>query len=314
MKKPPKRQHLIPSSYLEWFWVKRNGRETELFIIDLKENWKIRKDISWNLTIEKDFYTLEWKNWEKDYWIENFFANFVEWDIKRIIFKINNKEDITIEEKLYIARFVVFQEMRSKPRRIQDSKWNWDFIKLSLDSIYKHLNTEEDRFESMRKTMMEHEDYDPSLTEFRGWCKKFENNEKILFENKRELLSMIKIAPEIADLLMKRQWIFWHISDDRSFVTSDYPVYLDSKFTTWFFSSPWYLNAEYVWIPISRWCYLQMKEFIGYQYRPIHQDLTDLKYIKGFNFLTSHLSHRWIIWSSQSLLESIWKRYFTPRK
>lgn len=309
-KNPPKRQHLVPSSYLEWFWILPNWRDTELFILDLRNNGAIREDISWNLTIERDFYTLCLENWEKDYSIEEFFADFVEKDIKPIINKINNRENITFEDKLYLAKFVVFQEMRSKPRRIQDSKWNWDFIRLSLDWIYENLQTDEERFESLKLTLMENLWYKPTLKEYKEWSKKYENNEKILFENKNNLIAMIQIAPEIADIIMKRQWVFWHIPNNRSFLVSDYPVYLDSKELKWPFSSPWYLTAEYVWMPISKSCYLQMKEFIWEQYIPIHQDIPDLKFIKGFNYLTFHQAHRSIISCSKELLSFYKNRYF----
>lgn len=300
------RQHTVPSSYLQWFWNKPNWRKTELFILNIK-NWNINPTFSWDVTIEKDFYTLFLENWEKNYFIEDFFSNTIEKSIPKIVNKINKMEKLTNQDKIDLSEFIAFQEMRSITRREIDSPQEWNLLKLAIRSIFENLEEYNERKDSLKRFLKLNYDYSATEVELDDFIFKADNWEDILFEpRKHNMQVMLKLAPRIAEIIRMRQWIFLHSSKDRPFIVSDFPVYLRPLWDwKWFLSSPWYLTTEFIWFPISRNCYMIAWNKIWFHQIPFHSDISDLGMIKQFNLQTAYLTSKSLIWCNDKLLKKI---------
>lgn len=300
------KQHTVPSSYLKWFWDKPNWRKTELFVLNIK-NWNINLTFSWDVTIEKDFYTIFLKNWEKDYLIEDFFSNTIEKTIHKIIDKINKRETLTNQEKIDLSEFIAFQEMRSIKRREIDSPQEWSFLKLVIRSIFENLEKHIERKDSLKKFLKSYYNYSATENELEEFISKANNWEEIIFEPRiHNIRIMLELAPRMAKIIRMRQWIFIHSSKERPFIVSDYPIYLhplwDGK---WIRSSPGYGTTEYIWFPISKTCYMILWNMIWIHQIPSHQDIQNLWMIKMFNLQTAYWTSKSLIWCNDKLLKRI---------
>lgn len=300
------KQHTVPSSYLKWFWNNSNWRKTELFVLNIK-NWNINLSFSWDLTIKKDFYTIFWENWEKNYVIEDFFSNTIEKSIPQIVNKINKRENLINQEKIDLSEFIAFQEMRSITRREIDSPQEWNLLKLAIRCIFENLEDENERKDSLKNFLKFNYNYSATKEELNDFILKTENWENILFEpRKHNMQIMLKLAPKIAEIIRMRQWIFFHSSKKRPFIVSDYPVYLNPLWDwKYFFSSPWYLTTEFIWFPISRNCYMVAWNKIWFHQIPFHNNIQDLWIIKMFNLQTAYLTSKSLIWCNDKLLRKI---------
>lgn len=300
------KQHTVPSSYLKWFWNTLNWRKTWLFVLNRK-NWNIALTTSWNLTIEKDFYTIFWENWEKNYIIEDFFSKTIEKTIPIIIEKINKKETLTNQDKIDLSEFMAFQEMRSITRRKIDSPQEWDVLKLAIRWIFENLKEYNERKDSLKRFLKSNYNYNATEKELEDFIFKADNWENILFEpRKHNMMIMLELAPKIAKYIRIRQWSFCHSSKERPFIVSDFPIYLHPLWNwKWLLSSPWYLTAKFIWFPISRNCYMIAWDKIWFHQIPFYTNITDLWMIKMFNLQTAYLTSKSLIWCNDKLLKKI---------
>lgn len=301
----PVRQHTVPCSYLQGFWKKPNWRDTELFMLNVQD-WKPMKGKASSMTIINDFYTLKWVNGEKNYMIEDFFACYVEKGFSKVVAKIEKKENLTNDEMEYISQFIIFQEMRSKRRR------DWDieqtFVSMFIREIVVHCETQEDRLMGIKNALKEYYTYTATDDEALIMLEKFHKQEKILFEPREHFMKeMITVAPGIAKYIRMKQWVFLHAPKNRSYIVSDYPIYLHA-WDKCLFWSPWYGTADFVWFPISKKVYLMPWDMVGIHQAPWHKLVKDCKIVQLLNYCTAYLTDRWLIWEDGALLSSVHKK------
>lgn len=304
----PIKQHTVPCSYLQGFWDAPNGRKTPLYMLDVKTGDTISA-VSGNMTMEKDFYTIYGKNWEKDYSIEKFFGAAIESKIPWLVQKISDFGTLSKEEIKTLSEFVTFQEMRSTSRRKWDGIQEWEMIAHSIRTIQYNLHTLEEQKQSLARFLQEYFHYTAKDAELTDMISRVENWEKITFESRNQTLAMmLSLAPEMARILRSRQWVFLHSTKQHPFIVSDYPIYLQAiSNVPSFWSSPGYATADFISFPISKHCYLMAWDLIWDHQLPHHVRVSDPKIIRMFNGCTAWWTDRWLIGSSDLLLKSIHK-------
>lgn len=305
-KKLKEKQHTVPSSYLQGFWNIPNWRKTELFMLNV-QNQKLNKTLSWTVTMEKDFYTIFWKNWERDLTIEDFFSNTIEKEIPLIVKKIKRKDSLNKKDKVNLANFIAFQELRSITRREIDTQQNWDFLKMAIRSIIQNLENHHDRKESLQRFIKKHFNYDLQNIEADNYIQSTIKWENIQFEPRlNNMVNMLELAPKIWEIIYSRQWFFIHTPKDRPIIVSDYPIYLHPLWNSkWIFNSPGFLTTDFIGFPISKNCYMICWEILRKQQIPIHTNISDIKMIRLFNYQTAYYTNKNILWCNDKLLNRI---------
>lgn len=305
----PKKQHQVPCSYLKWFWGKDFWRETEIFLYDIKTK-KWRYDKIKNITVEKDLYTLE-INWKKHYEIEKFMWDNIE-KIWKIITKIDNKEILNENEILKISYFVAMQELRSKTRWGIEIDNDNDILHFYIRWIYEHCDNKKDRLKALKNTLKEYFSNYQFYDSYEKILNKFENNETINFSNKNNnIKNIIKKWPFIASILLSYSRIVFQVSDNNSFITSDYPIYLQEP--KWFKNTPFsvgFWTADFIWIPLSKKSYLYMSysgdsKINDHKVKNLYQNINDNKIIKMLNWCTCVGTDRFIIWENEEIVSLI---------
>ena len=106
-KQNPIRQHYIPRVYLKNFTNENN----QIWIYDKLER-TVKPSSPRNTTVIKHFYTIIDTEGKKDYSIEKFFE-YIEGKIDKVLLKIVNEEELTIEDKEQLSYFIAFLEKRT---------------------------------------------------------------------------------------------------------------------------------------------------------------------------------------------------------
>jgi len=314
----PKRQHTVPCSYLRWFsnnpYEWDNGRSSIVYTYDIKEEkWMYRSVDS--ATIQKDIYTLVDKEWSKSYFVEDFLGERIE-KIAHIIEKIDKKENLQQSEIEQLALFITFQEMRSQSRREIDKSNDEDLLKHILNSCFSHCNNQTDLEQSIANSVATYFPDCKLECSIQDVIEKFPKGEKIsLNTQNRSIRNMMAMAPEMAKLLIMRPWLIMHISGTRSFITSDYPLYLDWERNAIY--SPGYGTADHIEMALSKKSYLIMyspfDKGLDFHWKEphtvknIYQDVVDPKLIRLMNYATAYATNRRLIGNDKELVESIHK-------
>src|ERR1700677_4277820 len=106
MGKNPKRHHFLPKSYLDGF-----ARDGFVWLYDRRKN-EYRRQQPLNTAVIGNYYVFENKEGEKDYSLESYFSK-IEGSAKSTIKKLEAKEEISPEERLYLAHFIALLMVRS---------------------------------------------------------------------------------------------------------------------------------------------------------------------------------------------------------
>jgi len=106
MGKNPKRHHFLPKSYLDGFC-----RDRYLWLYD-RNREEFRNQQPLNTAVIGNFYTIENTEGEKDYRLQGFFSK-IEGSAKSTIRKLQARETISPEERLYLATFISLLMVRS---------------------------------------------------------------------------------------------------------------------------------------------------------------------------------------------------------
>ncbi len=186
----PINQHYLPRVYLNCF----SDPEKRVWVYD-KETCRCERKSTKTIACEHHLYT-NLQNDKEDYSIENWLGQ-IETKYGRIIPKVRNKEEISVEEKRSLAQFIATQKVRvpaSHDKMKTDGKEFLNFICKSLQD---------------NKMFPDAEKIGHSLnfTKEAMWY--------VLFQ------SANAITPLFADMF----WRFVHVSDG-SLVTSDNPVFV----------------------------------------------------------------------------------------
>lgn len=294
-----KKQHVVPKIYLKWFCNKK----WLLNFFD-KQTWEYKEQTPEKVWRINHFYTLFWKNWEKDFTIEDFFWKEIENDIWKVFSKIENKEFLLKDDKDKLAKFITFQFLRTEVFRNwvnkdikYDMEWNHSIICSNDEYLNAHINKYEE------KTW---EIFPLSKDEYKNIYKNYE----LKISNTPSLKSMIELSNKLYPLFRNKNWYFFISPDNSNFITSDNPFFTinisnkKSPFGSW-----WFLNK-------SLWSYITITKniclhfdwnLIKWEWNIIYTKI-DRNSIKSYNSLIASCSYRYIIWKDRKLIESIIKR------
>lgn len=202
--KGPTRQHTVPKLYLKNFDI--DGLKS-LYVFDKKKG-KLYKNSIKNISVTKDFYTLE----ENDsYKWENFYAKEVEPDFERalskLIFKTSSvlvKEGASVlqeETKKILAKGMVHQLYRGKVARQDENR-------RSKELLPKVIEKGKRRFRKNKKAVM--------------FLEKFQVNESFF----KEIYARIAMGDHknLDMFFLDQIWIVYKSNAEDLFITSDNPV------------------------------------------------------------------------------------------
>ncbi len=314
---PPIRQHTVPCSYLSWFSDVPSWRDSVIEIYDIKKQETRTSKVS-GVTIEKDFYTLYDDDWNPDYRIEHFFAEYVESGIRDIVDKIEKHKWLSLNDRKYLSEFIAFQEMRSTFRRNWDWKQKAKMVELIWKSYLENMDEWEER--SIRFTKNLKEELWISISNEKGIeiLQKIYNWEDFEIIDKEWSIRNLWLAPEIAELILHRKWFFIEAPKWGRFITSDYPVFLkwDPTFSNFYGVGYW--TAIYIGFPISKNVYLMAQDLQASIVDPEYLKFIEPNMIRELNLCTAQWGHKWIMWPNKKYLEVIFQRVisrnFTHRK
>lgn len=244
----PIKHHTVPVNYLKYFSDDSSKwRESQVYVYDVKQK-KWRYSIVWNLTVEKNFYTLEHDDWTKSYEIEKFLGAYID-TIPSVISKIDNKEILTEVELIELSYFIVAQELRTQSNRNQHNDDLSKILKMELDAIFYNLSNREDRLESIKKSCYINHNIVINDEKTKEIYLAYESWKKIFLDDKKwSIESMMSLILWMQKYVYGRAWVIVHTNDDinMSFVTSDFPLFfswwitngLERMYTWWFATTP----------------------------------------------------------------------------
>lgn len=201
----PIKQHYVPKVYLKYF----TNEDGYLNIYDLKKD-QIRKQTPKKTALVRHFYTVD-VDGKNDYTIENIMAREVETLYDPVICKIENKEPLTVEDKLNLATFIAFQYLRTPTRRNNYNHMIERFQKDRNKIIFelKKVNGQLDHLgeKEIEKTgeIIMNEDYDVNVSK----------HESLNF--------MLNHVGEMSLMLSNHNLLILEASKKSEFITSDNP-------------------------------------------------------------------------------------------
>lgn len=257
----PKRQHIVPASYLRNFSFKKNIKDTSSFVYTLIKGHDEISELSVkDVAVEKNFYTLD--NLKDKYYWEKYYSGFPEQTLssvcKRLI-QYGNSYNVLMKPPLLLdldiadlSKALTYQMLRDNSSR---SFMN-AVIENNIDLIVRGIKQKCINKNGIILTADAIE-------------KSIKNNLKLAFA---ESSLSPKLIARIARILSNRYWFLIKIQDEREFITSDKPVLFLNNFRGVSFLDDNFDGLQnphiQVWFPIS-------PKIAVYS---IHKDIICLKY------------------------------------
>lgn len=293
-----KHQHIVSKVYLKWFC-----NEKLLSFYDRKTG-RYKEQRPYTTGRIKHFYTIIWKDWEKDFLIEDFFWKEIENSIWDVFSKLNRQEHLEKKEKDSLMWFVIFQYLKTEVFRnkvnksIKDTmEWQHSIICSNDDYLNEHIKKYENKI--WLKFPLTKEEYKNMY--------KYFNIEPI---NIISIKKMFKLSEVLYPLFRSQNWFFYVAPKWSSFITSDNPFsIIDIWDESWPFGLWWFLS-ENLWsyIPLTKSICLHFDWSITeWEWKMVYVN-TNKRKMKSYNALIANNSHRYIIWKDKKLIESIVKR------
>jgi hypothetical protein len=210
-----KRQHYIPSSYLE-AWCDKNspsGQKPYLWLIS-KDGIEIKKKAPEKIFFESDFYTIKAKNGERDLQIEYTLSRLEDKFSRIRKHALNQRKPITPEEHLYLCLFTAAMFSRTKAF----GEYNSGQWKRVLDMAEKVKTSVENASSEQRKRMIT--SLSSPITN---------NQSRVTIEEVREIVDnpIQSLLPEYVEILgpefLEMPFIIFHTENETGFITSDNP-------------------------------------------------------------------------------------------
>jgi hypothetical protein len=200
----PKNQHIIPQCYLKQFVDPNTPSDQEPYVwIFDRGKKKGKKKAPKNILSEKDFYTLKIKDGEKDYSIEESFAQLESEYSSVFEKKIKRKIPLGNYDHAVLCAFVAAMLQRTVKQKENIEGFIDELIKVTED-VEKAHGLKPKKSSELRK---EKED--------------------------AHKLSIIQTIPDIARILQKMNLAFFCANKRDSFITSDAPCFLFNEKLQW---------------------------------------------------------------------------------
>lgn len=213
--------HYVPRFYLKSFSIP----EKEGFVCAYERNKNPFTTNIKNIASERNFYNFTNKfTMEEDDSVEKMFSQ-IEGDASSIINKIINQDNFNISEneKIRLAFFIAFLAVRNLSHRLKQQNLEIEMRKKLL-KIYAQ---NEDWFKKMirkkepQKSDSEIEDLRKTILNFdKHFILKMKDGEAYFLKNS------LLMAPDLANVILQKNWHIIKSSGSRVFITSDNPVTL----------------------------------------------------------------------------------------
>lgn len=210
----PIRQHHVPRLYLKNFSFAKNN-SLKVYARE-KINGNVFETNIEDIAVEKNFYTVS--QFSDKYIWEKLYANIIEPQMSKLLTTITAKDSnplivdnaaiIQDEEKCILANCLIYQMMRSKNFREYELKLYEEIAPQILDQISED-------FSVSGKSELAHKVNQISL-----------DDENIFKSVAFNIAIDEKRINKFASILYNKAWLFYHISGDRQFITSDNPIML----------------------------------------------------------------------------------------
>lgn len=201
----PKKQHYVPQVYLQNF----KDDDGYIYIYDIEKD-QFRRQTPQNAGYNKHFYTVEIDG-EKDYFIEQFLSHHVDSKYSDVIKKIENGEDLALEDKQNLALIIAFQHLRTPSQRENYNNMVDSAVKQInkiMFSYKKQLNAKigvtDEEYELLKNTI-ENENY------------------SVIAPKEHSLALMLDFAEEMANMLLNHNIAILECGKNTQFITSDNP-------------------------------------------------------------------------------------------
>jgi hypothetical protein len=291
----PKRHHFLPESYLKGF-----ARDGSLWLYD-RERKEFRRQTAHNTAIIRYYYAFENKEGERDYSVEEFLS-VIEGKAKKTILKLESRDPITPEERLYLAHFITLLMVRTPRFHCEANQM--------ADAAAKHLVKHAiPTVEAAAKLLRQH-GHKKGATEITPESMfKFIRNEEFKVEMNRDFVvgAMLDQAEKATLEVAMMDWMVVHAALGSAFVTTDAPIgfivpdeYRQSGEPVLGLASPKVTKI----VPLSQAVALLIgRHGGGFGHFEAHRDQ-----IRDLNILVATECHAYVIGRDEALVRSVVKQ------
>lgn len=287
----PRKHHYISQFYLRWFSFNSEGINPQCFFYHIPNDSSVLPSNIENIASQRDLFALTLANGEKDYSLEKDFSiqetSFAS-NLESIIEKIKSNGKFVPEEENILIDLMLFQLKKSIVVSTQ--------YKQKTETMKQEINKEVD--EKFPKHRLLKEDFD-------RWMK----NSAILTLKEWWLEKEFE-KYDMKGLLLDRNRYFFQITDhNKSFVTSDMPLYR--------YNNPW--ESDWVANPNTQIIFPLSAKIL----MVIHKDwkrrekitINDNEFVKKANGMIISNASNFIIWNNQKLIQKMkeWKNGWTKK-
>jgi hypothetical protein len=295
----PKRQHYVPQLSLRYF-TDNSG----LFWVFDRDTKEYRQQNPVNTAIQCHYYTYRDENGDKNFNIENGFAE-LEGMTKPIIDKIDVQDNITENEKVILANFISFQYCRVPAFE----KFTNELRDKTLREEFKNLNSSKKQVESSIEKYEKETGKKADVTPEEIIDVVQNDKYDIVFHREQSIRSMLMLGSRLIDIILQIDWLFIKAPRDTSFIINDNPFLLlppkDYKSTSLYDAGVGIITpgAEKVFPLTSNTCLVML----DHGKRIMKLDV-DNKVVWEINCAIAANSDRFVISPDKLLLEKIVKK------
>lgn len=302
-----KKHHTVPCIYLSGFVNKIDKLKYRKSLIHMydRKNWNFHHIPIEDITVIKNYYTIEDMNWEKTDIIEKIIWNEIESKIWKVIKKINNSEKLNTYDEEILLNFISLQ----KTRTYADIEWRKKTI-LKLSKflfMQKYINGWIEEYKNtLNKIWKFNELSEQEIVDNYNYLIKWEYDAEIT-SNWYIMWKMIESYEITFNYLKNFKYVIFTAPANKNFITSDDPFYMDApdenRYMWWvWFLTPWVK----IFFPISRTRFIMFSHssniIMSWKYVKIDNIL-----LKNLNLFTCNNSYRYILWTNKEQLSKLVK-------
>lgn len=212
----PIRQHTVPESYLKRF----AGEDGMLHLFDRRTK-QFRREKPKQISVIKDYYTVEGEGGSKSYEIERNLAEGIENDIAPVFERLSNGDTLQTDDLAKLHAFMAIQSTRGPAFR--DAVENVESA--MLNEIYHMMFADKDRLSQVMKTAGPLPEGTMTTEELFDGYKKFGHKMELQARPARSLAVMVNIARERCRQVAPFQDLsIFRAPRDTLFVVTDIPI------------------------------------------------------------------------------------------
>jgi len=287
--KPKKRHHYIPVFYLNGF-TDKNGC---LYVYD-KDNKPVFESSPEGIAYENHYFSFMTPHGEKDSeTVENNVMS-LEGEFAKVIKKIHNCEDLTVDDRMIFALFIASMMVRVPNMR--------DNIRRSTAEMIKHMSVFMSSHKNNFERMMEKYENDTgkqigmNVEELRQWMRNPDNYD-VTVDKEYATAMALSLLEDFAKVFFQMKWAFLKATADYKYITGDNPLrYVDPTHNPHSFYGVGLANKNIeVSLPLSK----EICAFGSWKYREGHMQANN-QHVKHLNRMTVIASVKFVFADTKS--------------